>query len=294
MMKQLQPLCLTVALLFSPLAWALEARWLGIAGLTLSDGATTVLFDPAFTKPTLSHWALNAPLIPDEQKVKSKLQQCGMQKAQAIFVSHTHFDHASDVGVVAKITDATVYGGQSLKRIATFQYPAVKFAPVKDREAVQIGSFRVTSFKRPHAPIIHWMNFHFLQGEVPENFSGKFYEFYEGDTWGFVVEHPEGVILIDQGSHVQEFYQPYAGKLKAFFMGVANKKSVDKIVEENIGGTKSPLIIPMHFDIFFWDSEELSKMEMPGVELIKIQAAAKEKFPEVVFKIPNVCDSIKI
>lgn len=294
MMKQLQPLILTAVLLFSPLASALEARWLGIAGLTLSDGVTTLIFDPAFTKPTFIHWALNAPLVPDEPKLREKFQRCGMQGAQAIFVSHTHFDHASDVGVVAKITGATVYGGQSLKRIATFQYPAVKFSSVKDRDVVQVGAFRVTSFKRPHAPIIHWMDWHFLQGEVPENFSGKFYEFFEGDTWGFVVEHAEGMILIDQGSHFQEFYKPYAGKLKAFFMGVANKKSVEKIVEENIGGTKSPLIIPMHFDVFFWDSEELARMEMPGVELLSIQAKAKEKFPEVEFKIPSVCESIRI
>ena len=39
-------------------AEGLTARWLGVAGLSISDGETTLLFDPVFTKPTAPRfWA---------------------------------------------------------------------------------------------------------------------------------------------------------------------------------------------------------------------------------------------
>ncbi|MBY0517838.1 MAG: MBL fold metallo-hydrolase [Bacteriovoracaceae bacterium] len=283
-----------LATLLSSSHAALEAKWLGVSGISVTDGETTVLFDPVTTKANMFHWILNSVMNPDKEEVKAALKRWNISKADGILISHTHFDHASDVGRVAELTGATVYGGESLKRVATFQYPAVNFKYVKNKEPIQVGKFKVTSFLRGHAPIIHLLNWHFLQGEVPKDFKGNFYDYYDGDAWGFYIEHPEGNVLIDQGSHYNDYYKELAGKVTAFFMGVANKKSLESLVNENIGTIKPKIVIPLHFDIFFLPFEAPASWHMPGTNVEAVKEKTESTFKEIKFHIPTIGEAIAL
>jgi len=275
------------ALLLCTSAFAqLEGRWLGVGGVMLTDGKTTLLFDPVITKPGLSHWLLNAELIPDREAVKERLKLWKVSGAQALFISHTHFDHASDVGVVADLTGATVYGGPSLQTLVTYQAPKVPFAMVGNQDTVPVGDFRVTFFKRRHAPIIQWADWHFHEGPIPKDFSGKFWQFWGGETWSYFVEHPQGNTLIDQGSRFVEEFRPIAGKVKNYFMGVANKKSIEAVMKENLGILRPTNVFPIHFDFFFLQSDTMERWVMPGMELPELQEAVKKHHPEIRFEIP--------
>ncbi len=274
-------------LLFTNTAWAqLEGRWLGVGGVKITDGKTTLLFDPVITKPTLSHWLNNDELIPDRKRVTERLKLWNVTQAQAVFISHTHFDHASDAGVVAELTGATVYGGPSLQTVVTYQAPKVPFALVANQDTVPVGDFRVTFFKRRHAPIIQWADLYFYEGAVPKDFKGKFWQFWGGETWSYFVEHPQGNTLIDQGSRFVEEFRPIAGKVKNYFMGVANKKSIDAVMKENLGILRPTNVFPIHFDFFFLQSEFMEQWIMPGMELKELTEAAKKHHPEIRFEIP--------
>lgn len=276
-----------LALVFCTSAFAqLEGRWLGVGGVMLTDGKTTLLFDPVITKPGLSHWLFNQELVPDREAVKERLKLWNVSGAQALFISHTHFDHASDVGIVAELTGATVYGGPSLQTLVNYQAPKVPFAMVGNQDTVPVGDFRVTFFKRRHAPIIQWADWHFHEGPIPKDFSGKFWQFWGGETWSYFVEHPQGNTLIDQGSRFVEEFRPIAGKVKNYFMGVANKKSIEAVMKENLGILRPTNVFPIHFDFFFFQSETMERWVMPGMELPELQEAVKKHHPEMRFEIP--------
>jgi L-ascorbate metabolism protein UlaG (beta-lactamase superfamily) len=272
-------------ILFFQVAYALEARWLGVAGVALTDGQDSLIFDPVFTKPHLGHWLFNQRFKSDQDLVKEKLNFLKIVKAHGIFSSHTHFDHAIDVATVAQETKATVYGGDSLKKLIHFQNPNVLFKPMNDGESFEIGRFKITPLRRKHAAIKSLNDYEFLPGLIDE-FQGNFYDYKEGEVWCFFIEHPEGNILIDQGGRPDEKLLPYQGKIQVQFLGVANKKSMDNFIHGiyKMGAKK---IIPLHFDFFLLQSSWLETWILPGSDLEEIQAILKDQFiiPKLYEKI---------
>ncbi|NDG84912.1 MAG: hypothetical protein EBX52_07735 [Proteobacteria bacterium] len=265
----------------------LTIRWLGVAGVSLTDGESTLLFDPVFTKPSLRHWILGSALRSDPERVASSLKSAGVSHAEAVFASHGHFDHSVDVARVSSFTGATIYGGISLKRITTAD-PAlpVHFQMITPEVPIRIGKFTVIPYRREHAPILHGIHWKFLPGEVPADFHFEFYGYREGETWGYRIEHPEGNVLIDQGSHSYAPNLKYSGNTDAYLVGVANKKSFEDLVEKNIGGIRAPLVVPLHFDFFFLQSETLEAMRLPSTELDRIGTTLSHLFPATRFIAP--------
>jgi L-ascorbate metabolism protein UlaG (beta-lactamase superfamily) len=268
-------------------AIALEIRWLGVAGLSISDRESTILIDPVFTKPSLNHWFFNSKFRSDPERVRVGLQRAEVRNAKAIFASHCHFDHVVDVARVSEITGAPIHGGVSLQRIASGD-PGIhsKFVEIEDRKPVQVGRFKVIPYRREHPPILHLRALKFLPGEVPAGFEFNFYDYHEGEVWGFRVEHPEGNLLVDQSSHFFDRNLEYAGKTDAYFVGVANKESLDALVEGNILRVRSPLVVPMHFDFFLLQSDFLESRSMPGMDLELIRKRLGELSPGTSFLKP--------
>ncbi len=256
---------------------SLTARWLGVAGISITDGHGTLLFDPVFTKPSLRHWLLNAEFKSDRARVEKGLRTAAVQGADAVFASHCHFDHASDVGVVSEKTGAMVFGGPSLRKI-TLSDPGVhaKFSEMRDGEAFQVGHFRITPYRREHSPIFRTIDWKFLPGVVADDFHYEFYGFREGETWGFRIEHPEGTLLIDQSSQLWPGAAAYAGKTDTHFVGVANAASFENLLDENIRKVDARKVIPIHFDLFFLQSEDLERQMLPGIKLDQLSIRLNE------------------
>src|SRR5512136_317987 len=79
-------------------------RWLGAAGLELSYNGFTLLVDPYLSRVPILR-ALFCRIKPDEQKVFSRITA-----ADAILVTHSHFDHLMDVPLIAKKFGCPAYG----------------------------------------------------------------------------------------------------------------------------------------------------------------------------------------
>src|SRR4051794_5858164 len=71
-------------------------RWLGNANFEFAYKGKVYLFDAYFDRTPRSH--------------DLGFKVSDISKAEAIFVSHAHFDHISDIGPVAKQTGAPVVG----------------------------------------------------------------------------------------------------------------------------------------------------------------------------------------
>ncbi len=260
----------------------LQFGWLGVAGVFLTDGRTQLFFDPVFTFPTFKHWLWGAELKSDPNQVQGILNQVGVNPKlpTALFVSHTHFDHASDYQEVAKLTKGQVYGGPSLQ---TMTQPPVAFRLIKEGDVIRVGDFEITVFNHVHARILSL--FHFLFGPVKEPFTSGFYEFREGETWGFVIQHRNRLMIFDQSSRLDENYLKYKRKIHTYFVGVNNRVSTADWVRNTIGRVEPSQVVPLHFD--FFPLEYFKDSMFPFIDIEGVEAKLKSDFPKVKWIMPR-------
>lgn len=258
---------------------AVTARWLTVASVAIDDGKTKLLFDPAWTRPGVFHWFGIETLKSNEVLVKSVLSKNGLNKVDAVFASHSHFDHVIDAPMVSKLAGAVFYADESNERLArAYKDEAIKTLRINPNKKIKIGDFSVTPVPRDHAAILHL--FDFLPGPVPENTNLNFWDYRLGETWFYIIEHPEGVILLDQGSAPYiEDAKKHAPKIDVIIQGVANRKT-DEVTTEGYVKTFLPKVfIPVHFDNFFADFSEGNEGYLPGIRLDEVLEKMKKAYP---------------
>jgi L-ascorbate metabolism protein UlaG (beta-lactamase superfamily) len=271
-----------------------EARWLTVSCIVLQDGETTLMFDPMFTRAGLSHWLNLSELRSDEQLVASVLKEQNLPRVDAVFASHSHFDHVIDAPMVSKLAGATFYTDSNSERVArAYKNPQIKTQLITNLKTLQVGKFKITPILRDHAalPLIHYR---FLPGPIPEDFNFGFYQYHEGDTWLYYIEHPELKIVFDQGP------APHLDKLKAFtnqvdfvIQGVANRKS-DEVVEQGYFGHLKPKIyMPIHFDNFFASFDPKAEIwHLPGMNLERLINKLEQKKTGAKIIVPKYGEKI--
>jgi len=144
----------------------LRVTWLGTAGFILEHSGHVVAIDPYLTRASL--WrCLFAPLRADEVLTRRLVS-----RADAILLSHTHFDHALDVPVIARHTGARVLGSRSAMNLCrshglpASQLECVEPLTIGEVPEAGVGPFRLRFWPSAHSA--------FLFGRVP--FAGEIAE----------------------------------------------------------------------------------------------------------------------
>ncbi len=132
----------------------IRVRWLGTAGFAITHGDHTVLIDPYLTRASLARCALGT-IASDEATVRRYAP-----RADAIVVGHTHFDHALDVPLLAKLTGAKVFGSRSAVTLCRASGVPETQVDCVEREAGgaaverEVGPFRLRFVPSAHARIL--------------------------------------------------------------------------------------------------------------------------------------------
>lgn len=255
------------------------ARWMTVASVLIDDGKTKLLFDPAWTRPGFKHWLNIEPFKSDEKLVTSILKKNDLTKIDAVFASHSHFDHVMDAPMVSKLAGAVFYTDESSDRLAmAYKEPRIRTIRMRPDEKIRVGDFLITPIPRVHAQILHL--FYFLPGAVPVDASLSFWDYHVGDTWFFLIEHPEGTILVDQGSEANmDALKKHATKVDALIQGVANRKSDDAITGGYPKMLQPKVFMPLHFDNFFADFNNGAETRLPGINLENVLDKMKKAYP---------------
>jgi L-ascorbate metabolism protein UlaG (beta-lactamase superfamily) len=87
----------------------LTATWLGTAGFRFDYQGHTLLIDPYVTRIPIGRFLRRKVTRPDATAIAR-----WTERADAILVGHTHFDHALDAPAIAKHSGCKVYGSRSL------------------------------------------------------------------------------------------------------------------------------------------------------------------------------------
>ncbi len=167
-------------------------RWLGTAGWRVELGGQILLVDPYLTRfdtgLAAGSFDPRTPLRTDADATRTHTNG-----ASTVLVTHTHWDHFSDVPFISREGGATVFGTETTCAAArACGVPEGRLASVKGGEVLELGSFVVGV-----VPSLHSRN---ARGAVL--FPGTrsvisptpvtIADLPEGDTLGYWLQDPSG------------------------------------------------------------------------------------------------------
>ncbi|MBI4517534.1 MAG: MBL fold metallo-hydrolase [Deltaproteobacteria bacterium] len=133
---------------------SVQVTWLGTAGFAVHHDNHVLLLDPYLTRPSL--WrCVAAPLASD-----AALVQRLIPRADAIILSHTHFDHALDTPEIARHTGARVFGSRSAVHlcrnhgIPEASLQCVERSSTAAPAEAEVGPFRLRFWPSAHSALL--------------------------------------------------------------------------------------------------------------------------------------------
>jgi len=225
------------------------ATFMGVTTISLDDGDTAIMTDGFFSRP--SKWQLLTKRIaPNQLRIQECLARANVRELAAVFVAHSHHDHALDSATVASQTGATLLGSDSVANIASGEGFKNRFIEIADGHTYSFGKFDITPYKSPHSP--HG----FFRGKVtakfrpPENITG----YRGGSNYSFLVKHERCNLLIHPSANFRAgMFNDVRADVVFLGVGTLGRRS-DEFAEaywrEVVVATRAPVVIPIHWDDF--------------------------------------------
>jgi L-ascorbate metabolism protein UlaG (beta-lactamase superfamily) len=270
----------------------IEFAWSGITNLIIKDESTTLSFDPTFTRPNLIRVLLNLSITSDTKLVEESINKLALKRVDAIFISHSHYDHALDFDILAKKFQSQVYGTLTTKNLGlSLGVTAPQLHMVESEKTISVGSFKITPLRFPHPKILEI--YEYCAGELTEVKTPplKACDYKEGANFSYLIEHENKFYLFHQSSRtnaefISKINQIIGNRsLEVLFQGVANRLSTQDVIENLIKKLNPKMVVPTHFDNFFLPFNPESIDHLWGVKLEEFTSQLKQQ--QIEFLLPN-------
>ncbi len=287
-------LLLLILLTSLPTNAAISFKWLGTTTFTLSDGKTSLLFDPSLTYVSVLDFLPWRKVQTDTSEVDYWFNRCGIKSIHGIFVNHAHYDHVIDAPYVIKKYGGKLYGSSSTANVGIGGgLKSNQIEILKADRIVKLGKFSIQAFVTPHSP--HFWDVMLAHGDItlplipPVNVM----EYRVGETFSFLIKHPEVSILYQAIGRVHN-PDPIKGvQADVLLLTLANKRSTDELIHKRIHPTKVKKVIPLHHDNFLLKKPRDGSINILwGQNLDEFEKAMKTKASEIEVKWPKYCEEI--
>ncbi len=175
----------------------LKVHYFGVSTLLFDDGENQILIDGFFSRPSLAQVMWNK-LDSQPALLHKLIQQHQLQRTRAILITHSHYDHTLDLPFLAQqLKHSQIIGSESSLNIARgAAIPESRLSLVNPAQPIQIGKFKITAIPSQHTPATAVNNDLGEQIQQPLSLPARFYEFKEGGSFDYYIQHPEQNILV--------------------------------------------------------------------------------------------------
>ncbi len=259
---------------------AVCVTWMGTAGMYVTDGETGFFIDPFVSRYGLFKVACGFLLPPQNRIIDDWISRTGCQKADAVIVTHSHYDHALDAPFFAQKTSAVLVGSAStawIGRGAGLPEHQIKTVYAGDR--VQLGKFDIRFIKSRHSKA--------LFGRVPWPGAvtaplippAAASDYRVGEIFSLFITHPKGSFVhLGSAGYMEGMFDGL--KAHTLFLSISGREDTRELVHYTAVALSAKQIIPIHFDNFFKPlSEKMSVLW--GVELPEFYKTALRVAPEI-------------
>lgn len=230
----------------SPLPRGLSMTWIGTAGFRLAYEGTVVWIDPYVTRLSLGAFVRRRVVMPDDAAIAR-----WVDRADAILVGHTHFDHALDVPAIARRTGCRVYGSTSLQRLMALHGLVEQAVVVEAKRAYEIGPFRVRFVPSVHSKLQLGLAIPYSGELTCEHVDELAPQAYRcGQVWGIAIE-VAGVRLYHQGSADLLEDEIVDRGVDVFLCGISGRRFTPRYVQRIVRALEPKAIVATHYDDFF-------------------------------------------
>jgi L-ascorbate metabolism protein UlaG (beta-lactamase superfamily) len=240
-------------------ARALDVRWLGVAGFTITSGGTTIAHDPYLSRPGLLR-VLFSRYEPDPvvlgRMVGGSSPAPELARASLFLVGHGHYDHVGDVAWLAAHSGGRVAGSATAANIAQGYGLAAERTLVVEPGAVieEGGTFEVRVVESRHAKVLFGRVP--LEGEVLEPPPGPIHALSMklGDARAYLVTERATsvhvVILSSAAFHLPALEElgRDAAPVDLLLAGTGGREA--GYASDLVRTLRPRLVVPHHFDDF--------------------------------------------
>jgi L-ascorbate metabolism protein UlaG (beta-lactamase superfamily) len=129
---------------------AIRVTYLGVNGFQFETNGHALLVDPYFTRIGLLSAALNQPIQSDPNRVAEGWKHV-RPRADAILVTHAHFDHLLDAPEILRRTHARLLSGPTaVQLVESFRISPNECGIVKPGNVRRIGPWTIRVFAAQH------------------------------------------------------------------------------------------------------------------------------------------------
>ena len=230
----------------SPLPPGLELTWIGTAGFRLAYQGTVIWIDPYVTRLPMAALALRRVVPSSEAEVDHWID-----RADAVLVGHTHFDHALDVPRIAKRWGCPVYGSSSLQHLMALHGLADYAVVVEPKRTYEVGPFKFHFVPSVHSKLQLGLGIPYSGELTCDHVDELITQAYKcGQVWGIAIE-VAGTRIYHQGSADLLEDEVIDRGIDMFLCGISGRRFTPHYIERAVRALDPKLIIATHFDDFF-------------------------------------------